>query len=267
LTPRPATSDAPRPLTKKVEAIKAGDFVFTSGQLAHNAVDGVPPEAGGKGPEADMYKQSVYTISNMLRSIAAAGASPDQVVKTQALLLNTKQEEGFLSAHRDVLPKSSPALAVTGVGSLLVTDTVLEIDLTAYTGRDLIRSPLMSPRGPLAVRCGDLVFSGGIFPGFDSGKLPAQCVVHPAYPHYSSAIQLQTDWVLDRLAEALESVGSSLAYVAKAQIFLTDFHDFPQFEQTWRRRFPKAPARSVVKSSPLPVEEARIAVEVIALRT
>ncbi|MBY5502442.1 RidA family protein [Rhizobium leguminosarum] len=259
----PAKSDAPRPLTKKVEAMSAGDFVFTSGQLAHNAVDGVPPEAGGKGSSADMAKQSAYTLNNMFKSLAAAGASHNTVIKTQALLLNTSDEKGFLDAWTTAFPKPA-ALAVTGIGSLLVGDTIIEIDLTAYKGNDLRISPLSTFRGPEAVGAGDLVFSAGVFPGFDTGTLPKECNVHPAYPHYSSAISLQTTWVLDRLEAALKSVGSDLAHVAKAQVFLTELSDFAEFDQVWRDRFASAPARSVVKASPLPVAGAKIAVEVIA---
>ncbi|NJO35201.1 MAG: RidA family protein [Rhodospirillales bacterium] len=143
-------------------------------------------------------------------------------------------------------------------------ETIIEIDLTAYKGADLRVSPLATARGPEAVGAGALVFSAGIFPGFDTGAIPQECVVHPAYPHYSSAIGLQTKWVLDRLDTALKSVGSDLAHVAKAQVFLTDLADFAEFDQVWRERFPNAPARSVVKASPLPVAGAKIAAEVIA---
>ena len=118
---------------------------------------------------------------------------------------------------------------------------------------------------PEAIGCGELVFSAGIFPGFDSGEMPPECVVHAAYPHYASSIQLQTEWVLARLDAALRKVGSDLAHVAKAQVFLTDLNDFAIFDDVWRAHFQTAPARSVVKASPLPVPGARIAVEVIAL--
>lgn len=261
---RPAVSDAPRPLTKKVEAMRAGEFVFTSGQLAHNAVDGVPPEATGREGQVDLAKQTIYTLQNMTRSLAAASAQPTDVVKGQALLLDTSEEDKFLHAWRDTFLRK-PALAVTGIGSLLVTGTIIEIDLTAYTGNALRLPPQSSPRGPEAVGCGELVFSAGIFPGFDTGELPPECTVHAAYPHYTSGIQLQTEWVLARLDAALRSVGSDLAHVAKAQVFLTDLDDFVIFDDVWRSHFPTAPARSVVKASPLPVAGAKIAVEVVAV--
>ena len=263
----PAVSDAPRPLTKKVEAVRAGDFVFTSGQLAHNAVDGVPPEAQGPQGQADMGRQTAYTLANMTRSLAAAGARCADVVKGQALLLDTRQEAEFLPTWREAFDASAqlPALAVPGIGSLLVTGTLIEIDLTAYTGGPVRLPTQIGARGPDAIGCGDLVFSAGIFPGFDNGALPPECAVHPAYPHYSSAIKLQTEWVLARLDAALRAVGSDLKHIAKAQVFLTDLNDFTMFDEVWRAHFPTPPARSVVQTSGFAVPGAKVAIEVIAL--
>lgn len=263
LKPEPAVSNAPRPLTKKVEAMKAGDFVFTSGQLAHDAKNGVPPEAAGPAGRADLAKQTAYTIRNMTQSIGAAGASPRQVIKGQALLLDAGQSSGFRAAWRDAFA-DNPALSEIGVGSLLVGGTLLEVDLTAYLGKDIRLSSRKSPLGPEAIGCGSLVFSGGIYAGFDTGHLPPECIVPSPYPHYSSAIRLQTEWVLKRLDIALRDVGSSLDHVAKAQVFLTDLADFAVFDEVWREHFKVAPARSVVRTSGLPVDGARIAIEVYA---
>ncbi|MGJ7543102.1 RidA family protein [Variovorax sp. LT1R16] len=263
----PAVSDAPRPLTKKIEAVRAGDFVFTSGQLAHNAVAGVPPQAQGPQGQSDMGRQTAYTIGNMTRSLAAAGATRADVVKGQALLLDTRQEAEFLPAWHEAFESSThlPALGVPGISSLLVTGTLIEIDLTAYTGGQVRLPPQSGPRGPEAIGCGDLVFSAGICAGFDTGALPLECEVHTAYPHYSSAIKLQTEWVLARLDAALREVGSDLRHVAKAQVFLTDLSDFAMFDEVWRVHFPTPPARSVVLASGFSVSGARVAIEVIAL--
>lgn len=263
LKPEPAVSNAPRPLTKKVEAMKAGDFVFTSGQLAHDAKNGVPPEAAGSAGGPDLIRQSAYTIKNMTQSIGAAGATPGQVIKGQALLLDARQESELLVAWREAFA-DNPALSVLGVGSLLVGGTLLEIDLTAYLGKDIRLPSRKAQHGPVAIGCGSLVFSAGIYPGFDTGKLPAECVVPAPYPHYSSAIRLQTEWVLKRLDAALREVGSDLEHVAKAQVFLSDLADFAVFDDVWREHFKVPPARSVVKTSGLPVDGARIAIEVYA---
>jgi enamine deaminase RidA (YjgF/YER057c/UK114 family) len=260
-----ASSDGPRPLTKKVEAMRGGDLVFTSGQLAHNAVNGVAPDAIGPDGGVDLAKQTTYTLNNLIGSLKAAGANADQVVKCQALLSNASDERTYLGAWHETF-SNRPALSVLGVGSLLVGGTVLEIDLTAYVGNELRLPAKVGHRGPEAIGCGDIVFSAGVFAGFDTGELPPECRVHPAYPHYSSPIRLQTAWVLKRLDEALRSVGSDLAHVAKAQVFLTNLEDFAQFDEVWRDHFPIPPARSVVGSSGFAVKDARIGVEVYALR-
>jgi enamine deaminase RidA (YjgF/YER057c/UK114 family) len=261
---RPATSDAPRPLTKKVEAMSAGDFVFTSGQLAHNARDGVPPEAAAEGGRPDVAKQAAYTLGNLGRSLAAAGASLEQVVKIQALLLDAEEQRGVETAWASAA-RAQPAYAAVGVGSLLVGGTRLEIDLTAYKGADPMRPIRLSGEARVqAVASGGLVFTAGILPGPLDGAVPAELVPHPAYPHYASAIGLQTEAVLARLKQILEAAGSGLDRVVKAQVFLTDLADFSVFDQIWREHFPVPPAQSVVQVSNLPARGSRIAVEAIA---
>ncbi|MBI3512738.1 MAG: hypothetical protein HY060_01495 [Proteobacteria bacterium] len=261
---RAATSNAPRPLTNKVEAVAAGDFVFTSGQLAHDARDGVPPEATGAGGRADVGTQSAYTLRNLSRSLAAAGASIDQVVKIQALLLNAGDHRAFEAAWA-AESKTQPACSMLGVGSLLVGGTLLEIDLTAYRGAAaprVIRLP-DSDRTE-AVVCGGLVFTSIMMAAPVGGAVPASLMPHPAYPHYASAVGMQTEATLQRLSRVLEAAGSGLERIAKAQVFLTDLADFEAFDRTWRQHFPVPPALSVVKMAGLPARNSRVAIEAYA---
>ncbi len=260
---RSARSDAPRPLTKKVEAMAAGDFVFTSGQLAHNAQDGVPPEAAGEAGRPDLQKQSRYTLRNLNHSLKAAGASAEQTIKTQALLMDAETHGAFEAAWRAEY-NAKPAYSVVGVGSLLVRDTLIEIDLTAYRGSDAPQSINTDGRVQ-AVSCGGFIFTSGILPGTIDEDISSSLVPHYAYPHYSSAIKLQTEDVIKRLRSILETAGSNLERLVKAQVFLTDLSDFEIFDQLWRNHFSVAPARSVVKTSGLPLRGARIAIEAVAL--
>jgi enamine deaminase RidA (YjgF/YER057c/UK114 family) len=262
---RAAVSDAPRPLTKKVEAMAAGDFVFTSGQLAHNARDGVPPEARGADGRPDVVKQSAYTLGNLGRSLAAAGASLEQVVKIQALLLDAADHR-HVEAAWSSSAAAQPACAAVGVDALLVRGTLLEIDLTAYRGAtppQAIRLP--DEERVQAVRCGGLVFTAGIMAGPVGGEVPVHLLPHPAYPHYSSAIALQAEAVLERLQRILAAAGSGLDRVVKVQVFLTDLADVAGLDRIWRRYFAVPPAQSVVQMRGLPARGSRIAVEAIAL--
>ncbi len=263
---KPAHSDAPRPMTKKIEAIAAGDFVFTSGQLAHNAKDGVPREAAGPDGTPSFRKQTHYTLQNLNRSLNAAGTSAEHVIKTQALLLNAGDHAEFEAAW-DADFKAKPACSFIGMGSLLVGGTLLEIDLTAYRGSD---SPQVfsTKEGDrtAAVSCGGLIFTCGILPGRKGGVVPAALVPHAAYPHYSSAVELQTEEVIGQLKAILQTAGSDLDHVVKAQVFLTDLADFDVFDQVWRRHFTTPPARSVVKASGVPVKDGKVALEVVAAK-
>jgi len=70
-------------------AIKAGGFLFVSGQLG--AVD-----AAGK-PLASIEAQTGQCLENMKRVLAAAGASLDDVVKVTVFL---RREEDFAAMNR-----------------------------------------------------------------------------------------------------------------------------------------------------------------------
>lgn len=267
-----AKSDAPQPLTKKTEAVRAGDLVFTSGQLAHDAKAGVPPEARAH-PAYPHYASNIalqtrYTLANMGRSLAAAGSSLANVVKAQVFMNDITQFAEFDEAWRDVFPVPPPRTTI-GVPELLVTGTLLEIDLTAYVPRgglapELVRSgeearPTANQEG---LRVGDFVFAAGrLASDFKAGIAP-EARVNPAYPHYASAIRLQTRYILNELARTFEAAGGSFEHVVRAQVWLADPADFPGFDEVWAETFgAAAPARTVVGTSALPVPGARVEID------
>ena len=261
LKPEPAVSNAPRPLTKKVEAMKAGDFVFTSGQLAHDARNGVPPEAAGPAGRADLAKQTAYTIRNMTQSIGAAGASPRQDIKGQALLLDAGQPSGFRPPGATHLP-TIPRYPRSASAHCLSAVRRLEVDKTAYLLARTFASHPASLR--LAQRPSDAAALSSPAASMQ-GSIWAIC-------HRSASCRYLTRTTVcdpppdrmgvDRLDIASRDVGSSLDHVAKAQVFPTDLADFAVFDEVWREHFKVAPARSVVRTSGLPVDGARIAIEV-----
>ena len=70
-----ATKDAPQAIGPYSQAIKAGGFVFTSGQIA------IDP-ATGNVIEGDVAAQTDRVMKNLAAVLAAAGSSLSRVVKT-----------------------------------------------------------------------------------------------------------------------------------------------------------------------------------------
>jgi 2-iminobutanoate/2-iminopropanoate deaminase len=75
------TKDAPQPIGPYSQAIKAGGFVFASGQIA------IDP-ATGKVIEGDVKTQTERVLKNLSAVLVAAGSSMERVVKTTVFLKN-----------------------------------------------------------------------------------------------------------------------------------------------------------------------------------
>lgn len=103
-----------------------------------------------------------------------------------------------------------------------------------------------------AVRSGDLVFLSGQIPLAPSGEL------------VRADIATETERVLDNLGAVLEAAGCSFADVVKTTIYLVDLGDFQTVNETYAKRFSKAPpARATVEVAALP-KGARVEIDAIA---
>jgi 2-iminobutanoate/2-iminopropanoate deaminase len=104
------------------------------------------------------------------------------------------------------------------------------------------------------VAVGDLIFC--------SGQIP----LTPAGVMIDDDIVAQTHQVLQNVRGLLEAAGSSLGLVIKATVFLADMNDFAAMNSVYTNYFPQSPpARSTVQVARLP-RDARVEIEVVALR-
>jgi 2-iminobutanoate/2-iminopropanoate deaminase len=104
-------------------AIKAGDFIFVSGQV------GYKDEAGKeiKGIEA----QTRRCLENMKRVLSAAEASMNDVIKVTVFLNNASDFGKMNEVYRAYFPKEPPARS-TVVTIPAVPNMLVEIECVAY---------------------------------------------------------------------------------------------------------------------------------------
>jgi enamine deaminase RidA (YjgF/YER057c/UK114 family) len=112
-------------------------------------------------------------------------------------------------------------------------------------------------------RAGDLVFAAGQLATDFKRGIPVAARIDPAFPFYGSDIKLQTHYILQNLARTFEAAGSSLDFVVKAQVFLTDLRDFAAFDEVWKSYFKIPPARTTVQTTDLLVKDALIEIDLI----
>ena len=104
-------------------ALRAGDFIFVSGQGGDVNAQGNPV----KGIEA----QTRQCLENMKQVLQAAGSSLSDVVKVTVFLANIDDFAKMNEVYRGYFPKNAPVRS-TIITGLVSSDMLIEIECIAY---------------------------------------------------------------------------------------------------------------------------------------
>jgi 2-iminobutanoate/2-iminopropanoate deaminase len=116
--------DAPPPQGPYSPAVRAGGFVFVSGQTPRDPISGALVGS-------DVATQTRQTLSNVQRLLAEAGASMRDVISVTIYLANVNDWATMNSVYTDFFV--SPYPSRTAVGAEL-RDILVEINAVAYVG-------------------------------------------------------------------------------------------------------------------------------------
>jgi 2-iminobutanoate/2-iminopropanoate deaminase len=124
------TDKAPRPVGQYSQAIRAGGFLFISGQIAIN------PETG-RIEENDVRGQTRRILQNVRAILESQGGSLADVVKVTVFLSRPEDFNDMNQVYSEFFREAPPARAtvatqIPGQGALL------EIDVIAYLGESTI---------------------------------------------------------------------------------------------------------------------------------
>jgi reactive intermediate/imine deaminase len=103
-------------------AIRAGDFVFVSGQIAFMTDGSVSTEA--------IQAQTRMVLDTIKDILAKAGCSMSDIIRCGCTLQDARDFDGFNSAYATYFPKDPP-VRTTAVGRL-VLDARVEVDCIAF---------------------------------------------------------------------------------------------------------------------------------------
>ncbi len=120
-----STEAAPAAIGPYSQAIKAGDFVFFSGQIP------LTPE--GKIVDGDIAVQAQQVMSNMAAVLEAAGLGFANVVKTTIYLTDLNDFATVNEIYGERFQDPPPARACVQVAAL-PKGVAVEIEWVAYTG-------------------------------------------------------------------------------------------------------------------------------------
>jgi len=120
------TPKAPQAIGPYSQAVKAGKFVFVSGQIAMN------PETG-RINRGDIGVQTERVLQNLQAVLRAAGADLSQVVKCTVFLADMDDFAAMNEVYGRFFPENPPARAAVEV-SRLPKGVGVEIEAVAFIG-------------------------------------------------------------------------------------------------------------------------------------
>ncbi len=121
-----ATKDAPQAIGPYSQAIKAGGFIFLSGQVALDP-------ATGQVIAGDVAAQTERVLKNLTAVLAAAGSSLAKAVKTTVFLKNMSDFAAMNEVYGKFWKQAPPARS-TVEAARLPKDVLVEIDVIAVVG-------------------------------------------------------------------------------------------------------------------------------------
>ena len=104
------------------KAIRAGDFVFLTGQIPMR--DGVPMTDG------TIHDQTRAILDDITDTLAEAGCSRDDVVKSMVWLRERADFPGFNEIYGEYFPVKPPTRSA--IVSDLLVDARVEVEIMAY---------------------------------------------------------------------------------------------------------------------------------------
>jgi 2-iminobutanoate/2-iminopropanoate deaminase len=120
------TASAPPAIGPYSQAIRAGDYLFISGQIP------IDPATGSL-VSGSIAEETRRVLANLGAILEAAGASFERVVKTTVYLADMSDFAAMNEVYATHFPAPAPARA-TVQAARLPRDVRVEIDLIAYMG-------------------------------------------------------------------------------------------------------------------------------------
>ena len=120
------TAHAPDPVGPYNQAIKAGNFIYCSGQIA---IDPVSNKINCLG---NIEKETTQVLKNLLAVLNAGGAKIEDVIKTTIYLTDLKNFKTVNDIYSDFFNVENPPARACVEVSSLPKGVLIEIDCVAF---------------------------------------------------------------------------------------------------------------------------------------
>jgi enamine deaminase RidA (YjgF/YER057c/UK114 family) len=251
---------------KFAQGVKAGRWVFATGLMAQDFVNGIAPDViAARAPHAGLpkrEKEALRIFDNLDAVLRAAGTDRSNLVRTDQYYTTVKAVPPYQQVRREFLRGRIPPSTSIAQQRLLLPGADMNIQAMAAIASDgfkveHLRHEQLQGRPTsgysAALTIGDFIFIPGIT-SLAVGDEPRRNGVAAAALMAEGAqwggqpIKLETEFIITkRMAASLALAGARLEDVVHAQVYLADRDDYSAFNETWTRHFGEAgPTVSII---------------------
>jgi enamine deaminase RidA (YjgF/YER057c/UK114 family) len=265
------------------QGIRAGSWLFFTGHEASDHEHGIAPSVAGKpglplGGSPRFRREADFIFDRFSKLIAAEGGDLRHIVRVDQYYPRAECVNPYQRARKAILKDYVPPSTSVLMDELLTVGANMNVSLLAVLpgeGRDPKAAqpegvPVPQHSGFIAsLVCGDYVFVAGQMPNNEAMTgLDPKAYRPPNAVWNGTDIRLQTEFLItSRLKPGLEAGGSSIKNAVKAQVYLTDINDLPEFMDVWNGHFAGNPcALTVVATKGLALLESKIEINIFGVR-
>src|SRR5580692_6594314 len=264
------------------QGVRAGAWLFFTGHEATDFHNGLAPSVAGKpglplGGAPRHRREGDYLIHRFQKLITAEGGDMRHIVRVDQFYPTGASVNGYQRARKAALKDFVPPSTSVLMEELLVEGAGMDVSWLAVLPGEGREPKIGRPEGVpvpkhsgfnVTLVSGDYVFVAGQMPNNEAMTgIEPKAYRPPNAVWNGTDIRLQTEFLITRLRSGLEAGGSSLRNAIKAQVYLTDINDLPEFLDVWNGHFADSPcALTVVKTKGLALLESKIEINIFGIR-
>ena len=246
--------------------IRAGQWVFATGQAGTDYVNGLAPEVVQAdrplSGESHYRRETRRLYRNVKEVLAEVGADFPDVVRVDQYYTTERAMHPYHEIRHEVFGKNIPPSTSNLHQRFSRAGQTIEVQVMGIVpGAGLqVKHETFKPSYDISPVSGySPALSAGDFrfvPGQTGEALKAgegaldPEIRNPRSPWRQWPIKLETDFILNRkLKASLAGAGASLDGVVKAQVYLSDREDVPGFNEVWLSYFKNPPATTIIATA------------------
>jgi enamine deaminase RidA (YjgF/YER057c/UK114 family) len=257
--------------------------LFFTGHEATDFENGVASVVAGKpglplGGAPRYRREGDFLYARFAKLIASEGGDLRHIVRVDQYYPRAECVNPYQRARKALLKDYVPPSTSILTEELLVDGANMDVSMLAVLPGDGREPKPARPEGvPVpphsgfipSLECGDYVFVAGQMPNNEAMTALEPAAYRPPNAVWNGTdIRLQAEFLItSRLKPALEAGGSSLGNAIKAQVYLTDIQDLPEFMDVWNSHFADNPcALTVVATKGLALLDSKIEINIFGVK-